>query len=92
MVYCANQAYYPAPQPAYPVPQPAYPAYAAEAPQYGQLGCCRSNYPVEGGSCRTNGDCGQRTAPYCSGFGYCTQTQIYGINGCQDCAKPAYGQ
>ena len=48
MVYCAEQAYYPRPpppQPAYPAPQPAYPTYAAEAPQYGQLGCCRSNYP-----------------------------------------------
>ena len=53
---------------------------------------CIFSQLVEGGSCRTNGDCGNPVAPYCSGFGYCTQTQIYGINGCQDCAKPAYGQ
>lgn len=37
MAFCANKPYYPPAQPAYQ----AYP----EAPQYGQLGCCRSNYP-----------------------------------------------
>merc|ERR1712113_8491 len=66
---------------------PNYP----DQPVYGQLGCCRSA-PGEYGSCRSNADCGQRTAPYCSGFGFCTQTQIYGINGCQDCAKPSHGK
>ena len=46
----------------------------------------------EYGSCRSSADCGHRTAPYCSGFGFCTQTQIYGIDGCKECPKPSYGQ
>jgi len=66
-------------------------AYYPDQPVYGQVGCCRSAFPEEFGSCRTHEHCGQRTAPYCSGFGFCTQTQIYGISGCQDCAKPSHG-
>ena len=31
------------------------------------------SYSAEHGSCRSNADCGSRTQPYCSGFGYCTQ-------------------
>merc|ERR1712012_822726 len=47
--------------------------------------CCRSNYPEEFGSCQVNDHCLQATAPYCSAYGYCTQIQRYGYNGCVQC-------
>merc|ERR1711976_59552 len=47
--------------------------------------CCRSNFPEEFGSCQANEHCAQATAPYCSAFGYCTQIQRYGYDGCAPC-------
>ena len=43
--------------------------------------------PDEHGSCRVNTDCTQRAAPYCSGFGYCTQITQYGQGGCSPCHR-----
>jgi len=47
--------------------------------------CCRSNFPEEFGSCQVNEHCANPVAPYCSAFGYCTQVQRYGYNGCVQC-------
>merc|ERR1712048_1167463 len=47
--------------------------------------CCRSNFPEEFGSCQLAKHCTQATAPYCSAFGYCTQIQRYGYDGCVSC-------
>merc|ERR1711892_1435677 len=68
----------------YPSPYiyPSQQNFGASAPPP----CCRSNFPEEYGSCLTNEHCPQPTAPYCSAFGYCTQIQIYGHNGCTPCA------
>ena len=47
----------------------------------------------ESGSCRKRSDCPLRTQPYCSGYGFCTQSQDYGTDGCQDnCPKPSYAK
>merc|ERR1712051_739773 len=78
------------PIPAYP--QPVAPHYNGGL-HYGDLGCCRSSFPDEYGSCRKRSDCTSRTQPYCSGYGYCTQSQDYGIEGCQDnCPKPNFAR
>merc|ERR1711981_646061 len=47
--------------------------------------CCRSNFPEEFSSCQLAEHCTQATAPYCSAFGYCTQIQRYGYDGCVSC-------
>merc|ERR1712076_345309 len=47
--------------------------------------CCRSKFPEEFGSCQLAEHCSQATAPYCSAFGYCTQIQRYGYDGCVSC-------
>merc|ERR1712126_165445 len=84
--------------PARNVPIPSYPQAAApphynQGLQYGDLGCCRSSFPDEYGSCRKRSDCPLRTQPYCSGYGFCTQSQDYGTDGCQDnCPKPSYAK
>jgi len=70
---------------------------ASSAPQYQQslfgasnpAPCCRSNFPEEFGSCQANEHCSQPTAPYCSAFGYCTQIQRYGYDGCVPCQQYA---
>merc|ERR1712110_1300145 len=63
--------------PAYPQ-QAVVPAYH-QGLQYGDLGCCRSSFPDEYGSCRQRSHCVLPTQPYCSGYGYCIQSQDYGI-------------
>merc|ERR1712150_302140 len=76
--------------PAYP--QPLAPQYH-QGLQYGALGCCRSSFPDEYGSWRQRSDCVLRTQPYCSGYGFCTQSQDYGTEGCQEnCPKPNYAK
>merc|ERR1712025_1510317 len=66
----------------YIYPSQSQQAFGASAPPP----CCRSKFPEEYGSCLANEHCAQPTAPYCSAFGYCTQIQLYGHNGCTPCA------